>query len=151
MVEQSRGKSLLAGDGDDAAAASRRTLFEANGGVTAQPKVIVVSDPTAKPSPEPEQAIDEAPQPEAETKRKVNPWLAALWVVGLVVTAIGVWGQVAYMQELYGPQPTTDRSIFNIISVIAAFSPTMILAGIVLVGIALAIHALGWAKKNGSL
>ena len=154
MVEQSRGKSLLGGDGDDAAATARRTLFESDRSATAEPNVIVVSDQAAKPAAQrapgltPEPTLDVADE-ELEVKKRVNPWLALLWVAGLGLVALSAWGQMNYTQDLYfGPRNGGDLAAFSALAAFGALAPSLVLGGIVLIGIAIAIHALAWMKRD---
>ncbi|MFT4471051.1 hypothetical protein ACMX2H_14215 [Arthrobacter sulfonylureivorans] len=98
---------------------------------------------------------DAAPQARAEgapaARRKINPYLLALWVLGLGLTAFGAWGSVApYVVDmnLMGAQGAMDNG-FPWFIMVSTLAPNVVFAGLVIIAGTLTLHAVGWMRRHG--
>ncbi|TJY70141.1 hypothetical protein E4J89_08165 [Arthrobacter sp. CAU 1506] len=98
---------------------------------------------------------DAAPQVRPEgapaARRKINPYLVALWVLGLGLTAFGAWGSVApYLVEMdpQGMQGFMPNG-FPWFIMISTLAPNVVFAGLVIIAGALTLHAVGWIRRHG--
>ncbi|MET1152776.1 hypothetical protein [Arthrobacter sp.] len=98
---------------------------------------------------------DAAPQVRPEdapaARRKINPYLVALWVLGLGLTVLGAWGSVApYVVQMdsmgtQGPMPNG----FPWFIMVSTLAPNVAFAGLVIIAGTLTLHALGWIRRHG--
>lgn len=139
----------------------RPTLFERDDSTFAPPPPPPVVQ-VAPPEPEPEVADDFEPIDEAQSagRRRRNPWLIVLWILGVLLTAAGLWGlfQAAeramdpayvlvagYGSEQYRAPGVEDFYVIPII--LASLSPWLTALGIGSIIAASTVHAVQWARR----
>jgi hypothetical protein len=129
----------------------RRTLFEPEPSafaektpervvVVAQP---VVAQPVEKELPPPAEIVE----PIAPEKARFNPWLAALWVLGIVSIAAALltnWD--IYEQSMISSE--LDESYYMFISIMQTFMPWLFGVGLAAIVAAVTIHALDWQRRH---
>ncbi|MEV7649554.1 hypothetical protein [Arthrobacter sp. NPDC089319] len=96
---------------------------------------------------------DAAPQVRPEgtpAHRTINPFLVALWVLGLGLTAFGTWASVApYLIEMEAeavPSSPFGPPWYFLLSTVA---PNVLLAGLATIAGVLTLHAVGWTRRRG--
>ena len=127
------------------AESARRTLFEPE----PQPEVvssaaqpIVVTAPVDHPVVEDEP--DEEPLP-----HRFNPWLAVLWVLGLVLVASGSFVNWLIYSQSVNSDPFADgEAYWALVSVVQTFAPWFVGVGLAAVVAAVLIHALDWRERQ---
>jgi hypothetical protein len=131
----------------------RRTLFEPEPSaepVEASPPIEVVA--------EEEPAIQDVAEPPA--RQRFNPWLAALWVLAILLVALGVWGQVSRIADVLDPtssyypgfgdeqyETPSVQSYYVLPVVLATFSPWFFALGFGGVIAAITVHAVAWVRR----
>lgn len=97
---------------------------------------------------------DAAPQVRPEgvsaARRKINPYLVALWLLGLGLTAFGTWASFApyliEMQAMAAPTSPFGPPWSFLLSTVA---PNVLLAGLVTIAGVLTLHAVTWMRRHG--
>jgi len=131
----------------------RRTLFEPEPAtaVPAAPATVVPSTVVSAPPPPvverelpPPADVAEYVEPE---RARFNPWLAVLWVIGLVCVAVGIlinWN--LYEQSTISSD--LGENFYLFISVTQTFVPWFFGVGLAAIVSAVAIHALDWQRRR---
>jgi hypothetical protein len=98
---------------------------------------------------------DAAPQVRPEgapaARWKINPFLVALWLLGLGLTVFGAWGSVApyvVQMDFMGTQGTMPNG-FPWFVMVSTLAPNVVFAGLVIIAGALTLHAVGWSRRHG--
>jgi hypothetical protein len=97
---------------------------------------------------------DAAPQLRPEgapaARRKINPFLVALWVLGLGLSAFGAWASFApyliEMEAMAAPSSPFGPPWSFLLSTVA---PNVLLAGLISIVGVLTLHAVGWMRRHG--
>ncbi|WP_341952996.1 hypothetical protein [Salinibacterium sp. TMP30] len=76
-----------------------------------------------------------------------NPWIYVLWIVGVVVTAGGVAGQMWAYSQLYS-QTGLNVEDYGLITGIQGLAPIAATVGALSLVGALIVHALNWMRRN---
>jgi hypothetical protein len=76
-----------------------------------------------------------------------NPWIYALWVVGIAVTTGGIVGQLWSYLQFY-TQPGLDVADYRLITAVQGLAPIAATVGAFFIVGALIIHALNWMRSN---
>lgn len=76
-----------------------------------------------------------------------NPWIYALWSVGVVTAFMGAVGQFALYGNFYGPQ-SGNLDLNWILPVTQSLGPTLTTLGVFCLAAAMLVHALNWMRKN---
>lgn len=98
---------------------------------------------------------DAAPQVRPEgtpaVRGKVNPFLVALWVLGLGLAVFGAWGSVApYFIEVQAADPFNAQPFGPPWSfVLSTFAPNLLVAGLIIIAGVLTLHAVNWSRRRG--
>jgi hypothetical protein len=80
---------------------------------------------------------------------KMNPFLVALWVLGLGLTVLGGWGSVApyvVQMDYMGTQGVPNG--FPWFIMVSTLAPNVVFAGLVIIAGTLALHAVGWIRRH---
>ena len=98
----------------------------------------------------PDAAAQVRPEHIPAAHRKFNPFLVALWVLGLGLCAFGTWASVApYLIEMEAeavPSSPFGPPWYFLLSTVA---PNVLLAGLVTIAGVLTLHAVGWTRRHG--
>ncbi|MGW6171918.1 hypothetical protein ACWF5H_00350 [Arthrobacter sp. NPDC055138] len=98
----------------------------------------------------PDAAAQVRPEGTPAAHRTINPFLVALWVLGLGLTAFGTWASVApYLIEMEAeavPSSPFGPPWYFLLSTVA---PNVLLAGLVTIAGVLTLHAVGWTRRHG--
>ena len=82
---------------------------------------------------------------------KINPFLVALWLLGLGLTVLGAWGSVApyvVQMDFMGTQGTMPNG-FPWFVMVSTLAPNVVFAGLVIIAGTLTLHAVGWIRRHG--
>ena len=127
------------------AESARRTLFEPE----PQPEVV---SPVAQPIVETAPLDDPVVEDESEEElppRRFNPWLAVLWVLGLVLIAAGSFVNWLIYSQSVNSDPFADgEAYWALVSVVQNFAPWFVGVGLAAVIAAVLIHALDWRERQ---
>jgi hypothetical protein len=91
----------------------------------------------------------EVPAQDERAGRAFNPFVAVLWVLGIALTAAGIWAGLA--PALIPPQPSTggmETLVMPWPYLLPSMSPGAIAGGIVSLVAALALHARHWQQRH---
>ena len=79
-------------------------------------------------------------------KARFNPWLLVLWILGIGLTAAGVWAQ----WQLVTVEPSSDtvNAYYVIPALLREFSPWLVAVGLAAVVAAVFLHALRWRERD---
>jgi len=80
--------------------------------------------------------------------RKVNPFLVALWVLGIALSAFGAWGSVAPTFIEMQATPTTAFGPPWYL-VLYTLAPNVLIAGLITIAGVLVLHAVDWTRRHG--
>jgi len=134
----------------------RRTLFEPEPSAFVEkvPERVTVVAPPASAQPFGTLPVEKELPPPAEIiepvameKARFNPWLAALWVLGIVsIAAALVTNWDIYEQSMMSSQ--LDESYYMFISIMQTFMPWLFGVGLAAIVAAVTIHALDWQRRR---
>lgn len=82
---------------------------------------------------------------------RFNPWLALLWVIGLALTAAGIWAEWGVQKTVVIlTRPPTVEEYYVIPAVLSAFSPWLTVVGLAALVSAVYLHAAHWQRQRAS-
>jgi len=124
---------------------ARRTLFEPE----VQPvEATSVAPPIVVPVVAEAAASDDEPEEELPP-RGFNPWLAVLWVLGLLLLAAGMLTNWQIYQQSMVDDPLFDgEAYWAVVSVTQMFTPWFVGVGLAAIACAVLIHALDWRERH---
>ncbi|EMY33227.1 hypothetical protein D477_015888 [Arthrobacter crystallopoietes BAB-32] len=96
----------------------------------------------------PADAVPDHDEPARRPAPKFNPFLLALWLLGLAALGLGVFAAMVPM-GLANPDPfgvNPGPSVWML--VLPTFAPGLLTCGTVCLGLALAVHALAWQQRR---
>jgi hypothetical protein len=139
------------------AESDRPTLFEPEEKPIAPATPAVVETVVPEPAFEPEPEVIEEPV----EKARRNPWLIVLWIIGIALTALGLWGLFQAAERAldptyvlvagYGSEQyrTPDVEDFYVVPIIlASLSPWLTALGIGSIIAASTVHAVHWSRRG---
>lgn len=87
-------------------------------------------------------------EPAESAARKINPFLLALWLVGLVTLGLGIFSALVPLGLINTDQfdPGPDPSVW--LFILPTLSPGFLGGGFACIGLALGLHALGWQRRR---
>jgi len=133
---------------------ARRTLFEPEAQPAVEPEPQQGAHQTATPASPPAVApvteklvTDELD--DDEPPRRFNPWLAALWVLGLALIAAGSYvNWLIYTRTATGDPFSDGEAYWALVSVVQNFAPWFVGVGLAAVVSAVLISALDWRERH---
>ena len=95
---------------------------------------------------------DVAPAAAPELSRsRFNPWLALLWLLGVLLTAAGAWAEWGVQKTVVIlTRPPTVEEYYVIPAVLSAFSPWLLIVGVAALVAAVHLHAAQWQRRHAS-
>ncbi|UNK45879.1 hypothetical protein [Arthrobacter sulfonylureivorans] len=96
----------------------------------------------------PDAAPQVRPEGAAAARRKINPFLVALWALGIALSVFGAWGSVApTFIEMQATQTTTFGPPWYF--VLYTLAPNVLIAGLITIAGVLVLHAVDWTRRHG--
>lgn len=87
-------------------------------------------------------------EPAASAARKINPFLLALWLVGIVALGLGIFSALVPLgvidTDRFAPGPDPSVWLF----ILPTLSPGFLSGGFACIGLALGLHALAWRRRR---
>ena len=93
-------------------------------------------------------AAAEAGEPAESVARKINPFLLALWLIGLAALGLGIFSAMVPLGLIDTDQfaPGPDPSVW--LFILPTLSPGFLSGGFACIGLALGLHALAWQRRR---
>jgi hypothetical protein len=96
----------------------------------------------------PVDAAAEHGRPAASWKRKLNPFLLALWLFGIATLGLGIFAALVPLgvinTDQFAPGPGPSVWLF----ILPTLSPGFLSGGFACIGLALGLHALAWQRRH---
>jgi hypothetical protein len=112
-----------------------------------------VVPPARPPVADPLDAVDAAPGDSparpSGLKLRGNPWVAGLWVVGVLLVTAGFLGTWRSQSIYVGATPVDDMSEIVTMEVLDLLSPPLLLVGLLVLAGVLFLHAIAWRSRRG--
>jgi hypothetical protein len=132
----------------------RRTLFEPEPSALVQPapeRIIVppIVPPVAQPVVERELPPPaEIPEPVDVEKARFNPWLAGLWVLGVISVVASFLANWALFEQASGIDGDLSENYYVYVSIVQTFAPWIFGVGLSAIAGAVLLHALDWQRRH---
>jgi hypothetical protein len=94
-----------------------------------------------------DQAREEQPAPTGLVLRG-NPWVATLWVVGVLLVTAGFFGTWRSQSIYVGATPVDDMNEIVTMEVLDLLSPPLMLVGLLVIAGVLFLHAIAWRTRR---
>ena len=131
---------------------ARRTLFEPETQPEAPPAAHQTGTPPLAPTvvaPVAEEPVVDEREDDEVPPRRFNPWLAALWVLGLALIAAGSYVNWLIYTRTVNSDPFSDgEAYWALVSVVQNFAPWFVGVGLAAIVSAVLISALDWRERH---
>jgi len=77
-----------------------------------------------------------------------NPWVAALWVVAVLLLTAGFFGTWRSQSIYVGATPINDMNEIVTFQVLQTLSPSLVLVGLLVLGGLFFLHAVSWRARR---
>lgn len=81
-----------------------------------------------------------------DARARFNPWLLVLWILGIGLTAAGIWAQSQLLTVT--PASDTVTGFYVVPALLREFAPWLVSVGLAGVVAAVFLHALRWRDRD---